>query len=93
MVVIPGWGRSDPDFAKRAQMGALVGLLVMRAGEPRLNAPCGAHEIVGKGEARALAGESVGESPSMVVGPATGDAAPPGDDSLFNGHDPVEVDD
>ena len=55
-------------LAKRPEMRALLGLLVVPVDQVGLNAPGGRNEVVGKREPRSLSSESTGEVSHLDVG-------------------------
>ena len=91
--IVPGWRGTHADFAKRPEMGSLVGLPVVLVGQTLLKVPGCGNEIIGKGNPRSLARESLCEVPHIIVSLAAGNAGPSGNDGLFDGHGAVEVGD
>lgn len=72
-------------------MSALDALPVVLAEDTFLHPPCGRDEIVRERETSHLTAQSTGESPTLLIGPATGDLRPPGHDRLLDSHHASEV--
>ena len=79
------------DFAKRPEMGALVGLLVVLVNEVGLQSPSCKNKVVGKREPASLSSESKGEISHLGVRLPARSACPSCDQSLFDSHDTVEI--